>query len=161
MGLAKRARIANRQHGAFTSIARPLLDDRQDPVTADFSLEIDEMLARIGSTNVELRLYQVELEGLLPGAARTVAKDMAGPSALWRQTGACRYLMLFIGTDGAGNSNPLARLVRNLEVLVQEPGLRGVSAEVRQLQRWSHDVVGADYLLYELAAKVPRVLCAA
>jgi|GEM_PF-5521475 len=161
MGLAKRARIANRRDGELTSIARTVAGRGQDPATADFAAEVEEMLARLGSANVELRLYQVDLEGLRPGAARTIAKDMAGPAALWRQTGTNRYLMLFTGAESSGGSYPLARLVRNMEVVAREPGLRGISAEVRDVRRWSHDIVSADYLLYELAAKKPRVLCAA
>jgi hypothetical protein len=121
--------------------------------------DIELLLDRLGAANMELLLYQVDLFGLTAGEARSIARDTAGPASLWRQVGAGRFVMLFLaGGPGDDHVFPMQRLTRDVEAVAAEPGMAEVFAEVRELRRWSHDLVHPRYLLYELASRPPRLI---
>jgi hypothetical protein len=126
---------------------------------APFAEEIELLLRRLGSINIELLLYQIELFGLTAREARIIARETAGPAASWRQTGSGRFVMLFLaGGPGDDHVFPMQRLTRDVEAVAAEPGMAEVFAEVRELRRWSHDLVHPRYLLYELASRPPRLI---
>ncbi|HZD51537.1 MAG TPA: hypothetical protein VE175_00690, partial [Woeseiaceae bacterium] len=115
---------------------------------APFAEEIELLLRRLGSINIELLLYQIELFGLTAREARIIARETAGPAASWRQTGSGRFVMLFLaGGPGGGHVFPIQRLSRAIERAGIVAGRADVFAQVRELRCWSHDVVQPRYLL--------------
>lgn len=122
-----------------------------------FAEEVAELLAKLGTTNLELTVYQVDVRGLRADEVRALSRDLAGPLSIYRHVGANRFLLLAAnGGLGKGSAlEPLRRLGQNVRQLRGENPRGKVYLDVREVRRWSAEIDEARYLLYELSSRAP------
>ena len=122
-----------------------------------FADDVGELLDKLGTANLEMTVYQVDVHGLRSDEVRALSRDLAGPLSLYRHVGANRFLLLATSAGhGMGASlGPLRRLGQNVRQLLADHPRPKVHLEVREVKRWSSEIDQARYLLYELSSRAP------
>lgn len=123
----------------------------EPPEAATFAAELEYGLGRLGSTEVELTAYLVDVDGLPDSEVSRMANAIAGETALWWMLSDGRFVAVYLAPV-----EDLSFMTRAVEHCLNEAvGRIGAfagraQATVRALRRWSYQVVMPGQLLLEI-----------
>lgn len=131
----------------------------QANATARFLEELEETLDRLGSAEVEIDAFLVDVAGLSEQEVRRIASRVSGPGAFCWMLSATSFVVMFLTPPHvAGRLDAAVQQQLNDAAWRADRSMGAPSATVQGVTCWSYEIVIPALLLRDLMAVPPRLL---